>query len=118
MSHLSKNNFYIARVFSSSSFVLNLYTILFNKADGPVFVIYLLCKTPIKKINITSRMQEPIDKNSDITASKKFERSIWKVCGIVALFISSGNILHFNLKSPIKNVLSFPTFAPQKNFSC
>src|SRR5947207_11467640 len=33
-------------------------------------------------------MQEPIDNNSNITASKKFERSIWKVCGIVALFIA------------------------------
>jgi predicted PurR-regulated permease PerM len=33
-------------------------------------------------------MQESIDRNSDTTASKKFERSIWKVCGIVALFIA------------------------------
>src|SRR5437764_7061759 len=33
-------------------------------------------------------MEEPIDKNRDTTASKKFERSIWKVCGIVALFIA------------------------------
>src|SRR5437764_856054 len=33
-------------------------------------------------------MEEPIDKNRDTISSKKFERSIWKICGIVALFIA------------------------------
>src|SRR4051794_18507618 len=33
-------------------------------------------------------MQEHLDANRDVTSSKKFERSIWKVCGIVALFIA------------------------------
>ncbi|HEY6975333.1 MAG TPA: AI-2E family transporter [Chitinophagaceae bacterium] len=33
-------------------------------------------------------MQEPTDKNRDTATSKKVERSIWKICGTVALFIA------------------------------